>query len=500
VLSYTRAQKPRNEIIVRTASLEFQVLNSIQVFYADLLRKLLGHAVPVPEQVNVQPAGNVSALDSLRQWINLLDLAITPVMVRDALKAAPDRGVACALLQHYAWKGSLADTDRDKTDFVVTYLFRKPPLSGDWSEQDGPSQEAEAPPGKFELALKEIVSSGENLTLAPEHRQLAREFFFLRQEVDDFRHFDELMDSGIMQRVRDIKESFGASFYHPHVLANIASYNAVFGQRVDTLFHDAIREIKEFAEKVLREGGSIMTRVHGDVTVKQLADLQESKILGTEYQRSIEYFYRLARYRKAVDLRKGNGESTQKLAQQIAAGRAPGTPPEPGGALSPSATAHSDGLEDNKLQAMEESIRNFIRAAGPKTTVPVVPLRHGSLGLLAAETEAFRVEYVFEKSFRADVARSLVRSVSLIGRMLTELADYRSKQQSAYLWKPHADSLAYLLRLSQESLEHGQKLVTLAQERGLVDKAKAIGASLERLQEQVKIVADALRSLGAAAQ
>jgi hypothetical protein len=40
----------------------------------------------------------------------------------------------------------------------------------------------------------------------------------------------------------------------------------------------------------------------------------------------------------------------------------------------------------------------------------------------------------------------------------------------------------------------------LAQERGLVDKAKAIGASLERLQEQVKIVADALRSLGAAAQ
>jgi ferritin len=82
--------------------------------------------------------------------------------------------------------------------------------------------------------------------------------------------------------------------------------------------------------------------------------------------------------------------------------------------------------------------------------------------------------------------------------MLTELADYRSKQQSAYLWKPHADSLAYLLRLSQESLEHGQKLITLAQERGLVDKAKAISASLERLQEQVKIVADALRSLGAA--
>jgi hypothetical protein len=490
------------ETIVRTASLELQVLNTIQKFYVDLLGKSLGHAVPGPAELLSQSADNPGRLDSLRQWINLLDLAITAVMVRDALKAAPSREIACALLQHYAWKGSQADTDRDKTDFIVTFLFRKPPQPGDWSEQDGPSQDLEAPPGKFELALKEIVSSGETVELAPEHRQLAREFFFLRQEVEDFRHFDELMDSGIMQRVRDIKESFGRSFYLPHVLASIASYNAVFGQRFDTLFHAAGKEIKEFAEKVLREGGSIMTRVHGDVTVKQLADLQESKLLGTEYQRSMEYFYRLARYKKAVDSRKGDGHASQKLtAQQVAAATRPaGAVGNSSGALSASTIAHADGLEDNKLQAMEESIRNFIRAAGPKTTVPVVPLRHGTLSLLAAETEAFRVEYVFEKSFRADVARSLVRSVSLIGRMLTELADYRSKQHSAYLWKPHADSLAYLLRLSQESLERGQQLITLAQERGLVDKSKAISASLERLQEQVQIVADALRSLGATAQ
>ena len=483
---------------MRTASLELQVLNSIQTFYVDLLGKLLGHAVPGQDQVSSQ-ASEPTKLDSLRQWINLLDLAITAVMVRDALKTAPDREIACALLQHYAWKGSLADTDRDKTDFIVTFLFRKPPQPGDWSDQDGPSQDLEAPPGKYELALKEIVSSGEIVELPPEHRQLAREFFFMRQEVEDFRHFDELMDSGIMQRVRDIKESFGKSFYHPHVLASIAAYNTTFGQRFDTLFHAAVKEIKEFAEKVLREGGSIMSRVHGDVTVKQLADLQESKILGAEYQRSMEYFYRLARYRKAVDLRKGTGSASQKLtAQQVATATRPAEGVgNSSGVLSATAIAHSDGLEDNKLQAMEESIRNFIRAAGPRTTVPVVPLRNGSLGLLAAETEAFRVEYVFEKSFRADVARSLVRSVSLIGRMLTELADYRSKQHSAYLWKPHADSLAYLLRLSQESQERGQQLITLATERGLVDKAKSISASLERLQEQVKIVADALRSLGA---
>src|SRR3954463_13499511 len=82
------------ETIVRTASLELQVLNTIQKFYVDLLGKSLGHAVPGPAELLSQSADNPGRLDSLRQWINLLDLAITAVMVRDALKAAPSREIA----------------------------------------------------------------------------------------------------------------------------------------------------------------------------------------------------------------------------------------------------------------------------------------------------------------------------------------------------------------------------------------------------------------------
>ena len=69
--------------------------------------------------------------------------------------------------------------------------------------------------------------------------QLVREFQFLRQEVADFRHFDELIDSGVMQKVRDIKQSLDASFLHPSVLATVAAYNVYFGERFDSLFKRA---------------------------------------------------------------------------------------------------------------------------------------------------------------------------------------------------------------------------------------------------------------------
>src|SRR3954465_1037834 len=96
-------------------------------------------------------------------------------------------------------------------------------------------------------------------------------------------HFDTLMDSGIMQRVRDIKQRFGTSFYHPRVLATIAEYNMFMGERFDELFREAARSIKQFATSVQQAGASIMARVEGDVTVKQLADVQEDQILGAEY-------------------------------------------------------------------------------------------------------------------------------------------------------------------------------------------------------------------------
>src|SRR5512146_179001 len=351
--------------------------------------------------------------------------------------------------------------------------------------------------------------------LPNEHQQLIREFGYIADEVEDYRYFDALIDSGVMRRVRDIKHSLGTSFYHPTALAMIAAYNVFFGHRFDRLFHEATQQIKDFASKVLAEGGSIMSRVDGDVILKQLADVQEQKILSYDYGKAQDDFRQISKYKKAVDHRRGVKETPAAQAAGAAAAapvpqsqapkRTPAImPPSPfelngmegptGAAIAE--TSPSMSLEEAHLKSMAETIRNFLRAADPKSA-HVVPVRYGNLPLSSAEIEAFRANYSGEKSFRADYVNALVSIVSLIGRMGIELADFKSKRSSAYQWKPHADALSVLLNMGREINSRAMTVAELAERRGLKDKSSAIHASLAKLRDQVQGVAETLQTLGA---
>ena len=59
-------------------------------------------------------------------WLDLMDLALTPPLVRDALKTLPGFEMAHALLRYFTSKASQRSGDRDKTDCIITYLFRNP--------------------------------------------------------------------------------------------------------------------------------------------------------------------------------------------------------------------------------------------------------------------------------------------------------------------------------------------------------------------------------------
>ena len=159
-------------------------------------------------------------------------------------------------------------------------------------------------------------------------------------------------------------------------------------------------------------------------------------------------------------------------------------------------TLPSVTLEEDKLKGMTETIRSFVRAADPRSA-HVVPVRFGNLPLTSAEVDAFRADYSHEKSFRADYVNILVSIVSLVGRMGVELADFKAKRSSAYLWKPHADSLSNLLKIGSEVNSRAMTVSELAERRGLADKSAAVNASLVKLREQVQIVAEALQTLGA---
>jgi len=351
-------------------------------------------------------------------------------------------------------------------------------------------------PSRFEEEIYAILSLEEVLSLPDEHRQLVREFPFIRQEAEDIRHFDALMDSGIMQRVRDIKQRFGYSFYHPRVLATLAEYNVFIGNRFDELFREAARSIKQFAISVQQAGGSIMARVDGDVTVKQLQEVEEEEILDQDYGRAQEHLRKVSKFKKAVDTRRTNvpppasamaaaqGRGLAARRGQVFAGGAP--PLEAAKGLDRNA-------EENKLKNTTESIRNFILAADAKSA-NVYPMRHGNVTLTQAEIDAFRADFRGEKSFRGEYAAAVARGVGIYVRMLSELEEYRSRLNSAYLWKPHADSLAYLLQLGGRLQEECGSIVQVAEARGLKEKVEAMNTTLQRLREQSTTVAKALES------
>lgn len=498
-------------------------LSSVHAFYLYLLESALGHEVPVPPSI-------AHDTDVLERFVSLLDMAVAPQMIRDGLKSETQFAYGESLLRFFASKSKRRREDRDKVDVIATALYRfRFPQSEAETADDTENTTA------FEQYLRKLLQDIPLGDPAPEHVQLVREFQFLRDEVNDFRHFDELIDSGVIQKVRDIKETLAASFLNPSVVAPIASYNLFFGHRFDSLFKRAAKEVKTFAAKVQQDGGSIMSRVDGDVIVKQLADVDEGKILNEEYGRAQEDLRHVSKLKKAVDNRRfGKTAVAPKAPQQPGPGRlgggiTGGSPPlmslsEPiSGAPAPArasvplgpAGAHAaraagadaqgyavprsasgvGDVEVERMQALQTTIRNFVRAADP-ASANVVPLPNGNITLTNAEVEAFRADHGSEKSFRADFASTLMRLAAVEARLQTELLEFERTRYTEYNWKPHADAMAHLLTLGRSAAEFATQLQTTAQQRGLTEKAAALHESVEKARVRARAAADALQSIG----
>jgi len=460
---------------------ELRDLSAVHAFYVSMLEELLGHPVP-PHESETQD--NAKLVVTLRHWLNLFDLAVTPAMVRDALQRQPQREAMEAFLRIYILKASPAAGNRDKADFLASYLYRNPPpgLDAKASEQRTHGDCAQ----EFEKELRIVLEDAEVPEPPPEQARLAEEFDYVRQEVEDLRTFNQLTDSGVVQRVRGLKQKLGSAFYHPAILARVASYNAFFGRRFDELFRKATGEIKRFAQQAQEEGASVMSRVEGDVTVRHLAEVEAERILRQDYEHAQEHFREVAKYKKAVDTRHAQRMPTGLVGAAPRAERSEET------AVVGQARASME-MEETRIRSVLESLQNAIRAAAPEVA-PSLVLRGIKVVLSPAELEAFRSDYGTEKSFRADFAQSFMRMVSLALRIQDEMRDFNAKQQSEHLWKPHAEALACLLQAAGKTMEDVVPLLVTAQQRGLYDKVTAMNTTQTKLKAQMK---DAQAALGA---
>jgi len=473
---------------------ELSILANVNGFYKKLLYDYLQGDLPMhPELADDaihQPDLDLrQTLDKMHRWLTLLDMAITPAMVRQALTTDTDPELAEALLRYYTRKLDFTEADRDKTDLVATFLYRHPRVPGQW-ERRGYGLDGALPLSPFEIALIEILADADQPMLPEEHVQLLREFDPLREQIEVFGSFNSLIDSGVMSRVRELKQSFGRSFYHPGVLATIAAYNVAFGLRFDGLFHGAIEEIKNFAQAVDDLGGSILSNIDGvDVTVEHVQAMEESELMKIDYVAALDKFRRVSKLKKEIDKRpnlkrqaravpvrgSGGAAAAAKMAREAAA-----KAPRPFVRIP--VTPQQLSLEEAKLRRVEESIRIFVRVADPKFR-GVVPMRFFNLTLTPAEVDVYCGDYLQENSARAEEGRVLLRNVAVVARMHTELEELRRCQPATSLWKMRADSLVVLLEVARAAYEGSKKLG---------EDSDAIQVSMQKLRHLAEAVVKAL--------
>jgi hypothetical protein len=480
--------------LVEDPKWELAILATVQGFYEKLLQEPVGGEVPVPaglEAVSLQSDDDIAGtLSSMHRWLRLLDLAITPAMLRRAFTADTDPEIAEAMLRYFTRKKDPSDTHRDKTDLVATFLYRHPRVPGQW-ERRGYGLDGSLPLSPFEIALIEILADSEVPALSEEQTQLLRQFDKLLEDAQNARDLNTLLESGIIARVRELKHSFESSFYHPGVLATIAPYNAAFGKRFDELFLDATAQIKRFAQELEEQGGTILGTVDGvDVTVDHIAVLSESELLRSDYSTALEKFRRVSKLRRTLEQRppmrrmprpaaplptaKASGNGAQKPASARPVLDVP--------AMRAAVTPQQISMEESKLLRVEDSVRVFVRVADPKFR-QVVPMRFFNLILTPAEADAYSADYLEEKSLRADVARALLRLVAVVARMTTELEELKRAQNSPSLWKLHADSLIVLLKIEHSVHENTGRVISSAKQQGDTSGVETLQASQRKLNE-----------------
>jgi len=479
---------------------ELALLASVQGFYQRLLGDHLGGEIPVPAELTpevVRQAEDPRAvLERMHIWIQLLDRAATPAMLRLGLRTDLDPEAAEALLRYYARHRDGSDLNRDKTDLVATFLYRNPRVPGQW-EQRGYGLDGSLPLSPFEIALIEILADSDVPTLPDEHVQLLREFGPLLEKATSFQDFNGLIESGIIQRVRELKGQLGDSFYHPGVMATIAPYNAGFRAHFDKLFEEAASEIKDFARRLEELGGSILSTIDGmEVTVEHVSALNESELLKADYAVALDKFRRVGKLKKELERRPPIRRTAQQSHPASPSRATAAAAPAPARVkfVPPAITPQALSIEEAKLRRVEESIRIFVRVADPKFR-QIVPMRYFNLMLSPAEVEAYTADYLEEVSPRADIARMLLRIVSMTARMTTELEELKRSQNSPSIWKLHADALVILIHLSSRLAESAASAALVAGDGGPQGKGDAIRISLQKMRERndqvVKILSQA---------
>jgi hypothetical protein len=418
----------------------------IDSIYETILQKVLSHPLPTPEEISRLRASTnrerSPAPDLATHWIGLLDLAVTPHLLRTyALEHQTDEAGIRALIRFLAAKPSHTQEDRDKIDWLATHFFKL-------------REERDKQPTAWPRAdLMEILSGIEFPGLSRQAEELLMEMPALLDEVKFFRSFSEITDSHIIQRARDLKNQFGDEFFHVDVLTAIVNYNLIFGKQFHALFQESIRQVQSFAKS---DQGSAP---------------DEKQLLATDYRLTGEAFSsigNLIRSRQSAD---AEGSSQPQ---------------------SPEQQLKQLGVDaEQEALYLKSRIEELLMRIHSNPGITTVPNSFAPLMLDDWEVNAMRNPYPHtEQSFRADFSRNIAKSIAIVYRIYEEIPQFLEKKSTEFLWKRHYDSLVYLLYEGRNQKQAILQLASSAASRGLSEKAKQLHQTANKLETGLGKVAE----------
>lgn len=408
--------------------------------------------MPMPDSVKAlldpksEPAEGAQVPLAASQWMSVLDLAVTPHLLRTYILETPTADSALrSLIRFLVSKPKHSQEDRDKVDWLATHLFKL-------------REESKHRPAVWPKAdVMEILEGIAFPPLSKLSEDLLMELPALLDEVKYFRTFSQITDSHIIQRVRDLKNQFGDDFFHPDMLTAIVNYNLFFGKQFQGLMQDAVRQVHEFAKSEPNTPAP-----------------DEKLLLSTDYRLTGDALRQLGNL--------GRTETPQQATEgNLASQQA--TPEQQLKQLGVDATQ-----ENLYLRNRTEELLMRVRSNPSMTSVPN---SFAPLMLDEWETSAMRNPYPdSEQSFRADFARGITRALAIMYRIYEEIPQFLEKKGTEYLWKRHYDSLVYLLYEGRNQKEMLLQLSSSSGGRGLKDKAKQLELTAQKLDIGLSKVAE----------
>jgi hypothetical protein len=387
-------------------------------------------------------------LASLRQWLAVADLAITPLQLRSFLEKnsmAPEQQQS--MIRYFLHKLPRAENDRDKLDYLLSLFF------SEGSENALNQEELAQQVGEFFTGTipSELPASAE---------MMLHELESLIARLDDFTDFDALVQARIVERARALKISLGEEFYHPRALLTTIRFNLAFREHFEELFHAQVERVRQSTRHRIEIAWSLIHSIES--SYEAVAQKSAQPIPPEEEERK-----ELAPVPPA-----------QPVAQTL-----PGRDERP--PIDRLIRRGEEPQKEKELTGIIARLARFVHELSQqqlRSDAVIFPLRYGQIELALWEREAF--DPTSQESAPESV-RLIQYALGIVAWMEEEFALYHRASEDRYFWKPHFDHLSYAVLRSVELLRAMLNLVRVDSPEGetvwfgcLMRSALRMGSSL----------------------